>query len=743
MVKKNKALLVVLLSLLISASALLTCACEKKCTEHSFGAWTVIKEATCTTAGEERRECENCGEAETHEIAGGHLFTNYVSNNDATCEADGTKTAYCDHGCGERDIITDEGTVLGHTYGEWVSNGDGTHTKTCANDSTHIVTESCHGGEATCAEQAICDDCKSEYGGVKHIIDDSGWCTICDQSISATKCVKYAASEDNTYASVVGYNGSSTRVRIADSYSGLPVIAINSSAFKGTAITEVIIPDSVASIGNDAFSGCPIETATIPALASSYVNNNKLKTVVITSGESIEEYAFYNCSNLTSVTIPSSVTSIGSVAFYNCSSLTNVTIPDSVISIGVGVFKGCSSLVSITIPSSVTIIEDDAFGGCISLSYNEYDNAYYLGNSDNPYVVLIKAKSTDITSCTINEKTKFIHSSTFKGCGSLTSITIPSSVTSIGESAFFNCSSLTNVTIGNGVTRIEKNAFYNCSSLSEVTIPFSVTSIGRGVFSTCYNLNYNEYDNAKYLGNNENPYVVLVEAKSESITSCTINENTKVICDSAFYECSNLTNITIPDSVTSIGDRAFYECSSLTSVSIGNSVTSIGSGVFYNCSRLSKVTIPDSATSIGNSAFYGCSSLTSVTIGNGITSMQNGLFGNCSRLSKVTIPDSVTSIEYGAFYNCGNLTSITIGNGVKSIVQDAFRSCSSLKDVYYKGSESEWNKISVNSGNDPLTSATRYYYSESNPFEGENAVEDGNYWHYDTDGKTILVWVKE
>ncbi len=167
-------------------------------------------------------------------------------------------------------------------------------------------------------------------------------------------------------------------------------------------------------------------------------------------------------------------------------------------------------------------------------------------------------------------------------------------VTSIGEYAFYKCSSLTSIIIGNGVTSIGYDAFYKCSSLK-----------------------YNEYDNAKYLGNKNNPYVALIQSKNDDITSCDIHNNTKVIYSGAFEDCSSLTSIEIPDSVTSIGEDAFSGCSSLTSIVIPDGVTSIGDDAFEYCSSLTSINIPDSVTSIGNSAFSYCSSLTSIIIGNG------------------------------------------------------------------------------------------------------------------------------
>ena len=139
-----------------------------------------------------------------------------------------------------------------------------------------------------------------------------------------------------------------------------------------------------------------------------------------------------------------------------------------------------------------------------------------------------------------------------------------------------------------------------------------MTSIGYSAFDGCNSLKYNEYDNAYYLGNDTNKYVVLIKAKSNDITSCKINDNCKLICSGAFENCSSLVSVTIPDSVTSIDSLAFKGCSNLTNVTIGSRVTNIGSFAFENCSSLTSVTIPNSVTTIGYSAFKNCSKLKTI-----------------------------------------------------------------------------------------------------------------------------------
>ena len=254
-------------------------------------------------------------------------------------------------------------------------------------------------------------------------------------------------------------------------------------------------------------------------------------------------------------------------------------------------------------------------------------------------------------------------------------------VTAISEKGFDKCENLISITLPDTITSIGNYAFRRCYKLTSITMPDSVTSIGSYAFESC-----------------------------RGLTSITIPNSVTSIGSSAFHWCSKLTNITIPDSVTSIGSSAFESCSGLTSITIPNSVTSIGIGAFSNCSSLTNITIPDSVTSIGSYAFFYCRMLTTITIPNSVTSIGAQVFFGCSSLTNITIPDSVTSIENSAFSYCDNLTS-----------------------VYYKGSENEWNQMSIDDNNIPLTDATRYYYSATKP------AASGNFWHYNSDGE-IETW---
>ncbi len=314
---------------------------------------------------------------------------------------------------------------------------------------------------------------------------------------------------------------------------------------------------------------------TIPASITYY---NKEYSVT-----SIGNSAFFYCSGLTSITLPSSVTSIGVSAFRDCSGLTSITLPSSLTSIGNYAFRGCRGLTSITLPSSLTSIGSSAFSDCSGLtSITLPSSLTSIGSSAFSYC-------SGLTSITLPSSLTSIGSSAFSDCSGLTSITLPSSLTSIGDLAFRNCSGLTSITLPPSVTSIGGSAFYGCSGLTSITLPPSVTSIGGTAFYDCRGL-------TSILVSDSNPEYSSVDGmlcnKGQTVLIAVPNGKTG--------------SITLPSSLTSIGDLAFRNCSGLTSITLPPSVTSIGGSAFYGCSGLTSITLPPSVTNIGNSAFYGC-----------------------------------------------------------------------------------------------------------------------------------------
>ena len=299
------------------------------------------------------------------------------------------------------------------------------------------------------------------------------------------------------------------------------VTRIDKNAFEDcTSLTSITIPNSVTFINDKAFKGCTgIKSITIPESVK-YIADN----------------AFGGCTSLTSITISESVTSIGSGAFEGCTSLTSISIPEGVTSIKKNTFKGCTKLASVTIPESVTSIGEYAFEGCTSL-----------------------------TTIPLSESVTSIGESAFGGCTSLTSITIPESVTSIGESAFEGCTSLTSITIPESVTSIGERAFYGCRGITSINIPktldISSANLGflkDGFYYELWNWTMVEvYGSSGLMGDIEIPSGVSLGDYTFEVVA---------IGREAFLGNTDLTSIMIPESILMIGMIAFGGCKNLTSV---------------------------------------------------------------------------------------------------------------------------------------------------------------------------------
>lgn len=298
--------------------------------------------------------------------------------------------------------------------------------------------------------------------------------------------------------------------------------------------------------------------------------------------------------------------------------------------------------------------------------------------------------------------------------GSDSEVTIPDGVTVIGESAFQQCE-VEKVHIPDSVTRIEWDAFGG-SDLTEITIPSSVTEIELSVFDGCLNLpaihvdpknpNYMDIDGVLF---SKDGKLLHTYPAGKQVDSYSIPDGVTELGECAFYY-SSLGSITIPNSVTVIGDQAFSCCKNLTDVIIPEGVTQIGGWAFIFCEKLTHINIPNSVTSLGDHAFLGCDGLTAVTIPGSITSIRECTFMGCESLTDVTILPGVTSIEETAFIGCRSLSNVTIPDSVTQIGESAFDGArGNISNVYYSGSEEQWNAINMGAFNYRLTNATMYY----------------------------------
>ena len=303
-------------------------------------------------------------------------------------------------------------------------------------------------------------------------------------------------------------------------------------------------------------------------------------------------------------------------------------------------------------------------------------------------------------------------------------------MTSIGISAFYSCENLTSVTIGSGVTSIGDYAFRYCYKLVEVynksALSIMVRSEDHGEVAY-YAMNVYTQEGDSKLTDTSDGYRFYYDGRKGYLVG--------------YY--GTQTALTLPASFTAyngtlvkeyeIAERAFYNCTALKSVTIPESVTGICDYAFTYCEGLTSIIIPNSVTSIGNGAFGYCNSLTSVTIGSGVTSIGEGTFGGCINLASIVIPNSVTSIGEIAFGYCYSLTSIIIPESVTSIGNMAFADCNTLEAVYYRGTATQWQAVTIGSGSF-VSTTTVYCYSETPP------TDTGNYWHFDTDGVTPVKW---
>ena len=675
-VMKKKVIVVILAAVFCCSLAAGLTACKKISHDHTYE--TEVVAPTCTEQGYTVHTCKGCGDS---------YKDTYVS-------------------------------ALGHSYGEpsWDWSEDYTNataTFTCTNDSEHVNTLTATvtyevTTPATCTTDGEKDYTATvtfnnqTYTDVKTVtVEKTG------HSISGNSCVYCGQPASEGLAMVLISEGeytvsgigtcTDTEILIPTTYNGMPVVSVEASAFlNNTAITSVVLPDSITSIGENAFNGCESLTSV------TFGKNSQLS--------SIGPGAFNYCYSLESITIPESVTSIGSEAFNYCCGLRSVTFGENsqLTSIGDGVFNCCESLESITIPDSV-----------LSIGY-----------------------------------------SAFEGCTALKNITIPGSVLSIGDNAFKECTALESATISEGVKSIGDNAFYNCINLVNVSLPDSLTSISFNTFYGCTNLQTYDDGTAYYLGNSENHYLVLVSVISKEITSFTIDDKTKFIWSSAFSECRVLESIENTQNILCIGSYAFEHCNNLKTFTIPYGVTTIEDGTFFCCTNMQTITIPETVTSIGQSAFEGCNNLKSISIPNGVTSIGNKAFYECKKLENIIIPDGVTFIRYYTFYGCESLEWVSLPESVYYIDQFAFKNCSSLKSiiipsavtkiaiaaflhcdalttVYYGGTEDKWSTISIEGNNGCLNGVRKYYFSQTEP------EKDGYFWHFDTDGVTPVSWGNE
>ena len=466
-----------------------------------------------------------------------------------------------------------------------------------------------------------------------------------------------------------------------------------------TGMETIVIPDSVTSIGENAFFGCnnlsKVVISDVTAwcnisFANSesnplyhakrlFFNKKEITELEIPNGViSISDYAFEGCEGITSVLIPSSVRIIGKNAFSDCfelssvfckkgvmiidddafsccRKLTAISIPGSVIVIGDSAFFRCEGLTSLMIPESVKSIGDRAFLDCSRLFTITVAQGNLIYDSREDCNAIIETNSNKLilgcNSTKIPKSVKSIGDYAFRGCAGLVSVVIPNTITNIGIQVFCGCDNLKSVVLPKSLTILKKDLFSGCSQLSSIVIPESVKLIESDVFSGC-----------------------------SSLVSIHIPQNVEEILPGQFAYCDNLVSVTVdcenPYFDSRDGCNAIIESKTNNLISgcnrsvIPNSVVELFDRAFANCSEMDTISIPSSVVRIGNSVFKWCYDLT-----------------------EVEIPESVTLLGYGVFYGCNKLKSVIIRGNNAKLAYEAFEHCSAQTILVPRGTAEKYKEM--------------------------------------------------
>ena len=540
-------------------------------------------------------------------------------------------------------------------------------------------------------------------------------------------------------------------------------------------LTSVTIPEGVELLGNSIFRNCSeLVSASLPSTLGNlnkinskdysvgYTNINgamdsnsnisqpsyessygclatfyncpKLKDVTLAEGiKLLMNRMFLNCTALTSITLPSTLTRVNS-AFIGCSGLTEITFPEAVVEIGS--LADCTGLTTLSIPSNVNVndffctnctaltsvnfkgnvgtrISSTSFSGCaaltsvniptgvVTIGNNSFDGCASLAQLTMPEPLATIGeyafRNSGLTGITFQRNLTIIGKYAFDGCKDLVSINFPANVTEIKEYTFNDCGKLKNIELPNGLIYIKDYAFNGCASLGKVTIPGGVQNISPGAFKNSGLTEVILKEGVMSLSNNSFDGCLLLKKVTFPTTMKTIGgfSNTGIkeiafaegatpeaISDYAFLNCDSLSTITLPNSIKSLGTGAFYDCDTLKTVKLPTGITKIAKQAFYHCGFLQSITIPQSVTEIGAEAFAACSKLTTISLPSALTTIGIASF-HSTGLTSITLPEGMTTIEPGTFGK-SKLKSIKLSKSLKQITSNnESYNLGSLPNEYY------------------------------------------------------------
>ncbi len=578
-----------------------------------------------------------------------------------------------------------------------------------------------------------------------------------DDVTDAAKYITYRLQDDDTYA--VSFSDDTGKMFndyvvngekpmhcvIPAEHNGKPVTAIDDNMFNGkNYITEITIPDTIKTIGKQAFCRCGITSINLPDNVTSigwlaFSGCNGLTSITVPgSVEKMDESVFSQCANLKSVTLGNGITRIEKDTFEGCEKLETVNIPQSVTYIGEQIF-GHEQLYScgikkLELPDNITEIGFGALSACkqlesLTLTFpadkivknpehpeetgTQSFDIYHIFGGDAPQS-LKKITVTGgevvgrfnychgLDEVVLKEGVTSIRGGAFQG-STIKSIVIPDSVTEIGYNAFTNCQNLESISIGKGLKKVATgNQFNGCEKLTTAEIA------GFGELTTN---NTSEPENIalnKWLG---------LDKETSTIRTIKIADGVTEIPEAAFRDCKYITKAIVPDSVTVIGKDAFRQCNALAEVTLGSGLKTIGDEAFGYCRLITELVLPEGLTTIEAVAFLSCEGLTKINIPESVTEVGKAAFANCKALelneydnglylgnekNKYKLfygakNEQITSCEIneninfmcGTFGDCTLLESVSIPYGITYIPDFAFQGCTSLKEIVIPDSVTE------------------------------------------------------
>lgn len=456
-------------------------------------------------------------------------------------------------------------------------------------------------------------------------------------------------------------------------------VCIAGDVFKEHAITSVQLPDSLQKIGNSAFQSC-----------------KELKEITFPEGlTTIDDLAFYYCTQLENTVLPENLKFLGNSAFYACASLTEITVPEGITWMS-GTFANCYSLHTLNLPNSLTymsgVVEE-----CRSLETLHLPAK--LADISGEWPSKLKTITTAFGSVRYVSEDGILYdtqdnSILFVNASITGNVTVRDGITKIGEGAFKSRKGLTSVTLPESCTVIDSYAFANCTALNDIEFPEKLESIGYHAFRNSGITSLKLSQPGIHVGGFAFAYCH--QLKSVEITSTDFD-----LMEWAFARCENLETVILPPQVFRMEGGCFTECTSLTTVVLPKNITFVHG--FKGCTSLKTIEIPDSVTSIGYEAFANCKSLESIHLPDGVTNIGDLAFARCFALkdvnfpaalttigeeafrgvpiAEVVIPANVTEIADWTFYYNGELRSLTLPDGLKKIGANAFCGASKLQSV--------------------------------------------------------------